>query len=99
MQQPTSIREVHQLTSRLAVLSRFLSKLAELAHPFFKVLKKKTTFAWDEECQVAFDSLKDYLVSPIMLLRLELGEELQVYLATSDQAMSAVLCRTDPNGT
>ncbi|XP_031124271.1 uncharacterized protein LOC116026985 [Ipomoea triloba] len=90
MRPPTTVREVQQLTGRLAALSRFLSKLAERAHPFFQTLKKTSAFAWTDECQRAF--------APIVLSRPEPGEELQIYLSASDRAISAVLCRTDPGG-
>lgn len=95
MRLPTSTREVQQLTGQLAALNIFLSKSAERAHSFFQVLKKTNAFAWTAECQAAFDSLKNYLVSPIVLSRPEPGEELQVYLSASYRAVSVVLCRTD----
>ncbi|XP_019200265.1 PREDICTED: uncharacterized protein LOC109193869 [Ipomoea nil] len=98
MQPPTTVWEVQQLTRRLAALSRFLSKLAERALPFFKVLCKVNGFVWDGECRAAFDYLKEYLMSPIVLSKPEPGEELDVYLAISDRAVSAVLCRTDLEG-
>ncbi|XP_019168360.1 PREDICTED: uncharacterized protein LOC109164061 [Ipomoea nil] len=98
MQPPTTIREVQQLTGRLAALSRFLSKLAEMALPFFRTLKKINGFTWDEECQAAFKELKEYLMSPIVLSKPEPGEDLDIYLAASDRAVSAVLCRTDLEG-
>ncbi|XP_019199712.1 PREDICTED: uncharacterized protein LOC109193303 [Ipomoea nil] len=98
MHPPTTVREVQQLTGRLAALSRFLSKLAERALPFFKVLRKVNGFVWDDEFRAAFDELKEYLMSPIVLSKPELGEELDVYLAVSDRAVSAVVCRTDSEG-
>ncbi|XP_031099667.1 uncharacterized protein LOC116003866 [Ipomoea triloba] len=98
MQPPTSIREVQQLTGRLAALSRFLSKLADRAHPFFKILKKTNGFTWDNDSRAAFEGLKAYLASPIVLSKPEPGEDLELYLAVSDQAVSAVLCRVDNEG-
>ncbi|XP_019181909.1 PREDICTED: uncharacterized protein LOC109177020 [Ipomoea nil] len=92
MQPPTTVREVHQLTGRLAALSRFLSKLAERALPFFKVLRKVNGFTWDDECRSDFTNLKNYLMSPIVLSKPEPGEELDVYLGVSDRApIGAVL--------
>ena len=56
-----SIREMQMLTRRLATLNRFLSLSASKALPFFKVLKKADSFSWTEECQQAFEQLKEYL--------------------------------------
>ncbi|XP_071933220.1 uncharacterized protein [Coffea arabica] len=61
MSPPRNFREVQRLNRRLAALNRFLSQSAEKALPFFKVVKKADQFAWTEECQAAFDKLKQYL--------------------------------------
>ncbi|XP_031099666.1 uncharacterized protein LOC116003865 [Ipomoea triloba] len=98
MRPPTSIREVQQHTGQLAALSRFLSKLADRAHPFFKILKKSNGFTWDDDSRAAFEDLKAYLASPIVLSKPEPREDLEVYLAVSDRAVSAVLCRVDHEG-
>ncbi|VFQ98565.1 unnamed protein product [Cuscuta campestris] len=95
MQAPTFVRDVQKLTGRLAALSRFLSRLAEKSPPFFKVLKKANTFAWDEECQRAFEELKEYLASDIVLFKPEPGETLYLYLGISPNAVSSILIRDD----
>ena len=50
-------------------------------------------FQWMEECEEAFQDLKKYLVSPLILSCLNLGEDLYIYLAISEHAMSAVLLK------
>ncbi|VFQ66040.1 unnamed protein product [Cuscuta campestris] len=95
MQAPTSVRDVQKLTCRLAALSRFLSRSVERSLPFFKVLKKANTFAWDEECQRAFEELKEYLASDIVLSKPEPGKTLYLYLGISPNAVSSVLIRDD----
>jgi ribonuclease HI len=42
----------------LAALSRFISRLAERALPFFKLLRKSGPFSWTEEAEQAFQELK-----------------------------------------
>jgi hypothetical protein len=44
MQPPKMLRHVQQLTGRLAVLSRFISKLGEKALPFYRLLQKIDNF-------------------------------------------------------
>lgn len=83
------------MIGRLPALNRFLSKLVDRAHPLFKVLKKSVGFVWDDECRTAFQSLKEYLMSPIILSKPEPGEDLEVYLAVSNRVVSVVLCRVD----
>ncbi|GAA0158536.1 hypothetical protein LIER_15534 [Lithospermum erythrorhizon] len=81
----------------LAALSRFISKSGDRNLPFFKKIcqASKELFLWDSECERAFEELKDYLGSPKLLTRPEGVEELQLYLAVSEGAMSSVLVREE----
>ncbi|GAA0141285.1 hypothetical protein LIER_02462 [Lithospermum erythrorhizon] len=87
MKPPTSYKEVQRLTGCLIALSRFISKEPSQA--------SKEPFLWDEECERAFAKLKEYLGSPKLLTRLEGVEELQLYLAVSEGAVSSVLVREE----
>ncbi|VFQ77719.1 unnamed protein product [Cuscuta campestris] len=69
--------------------------LAEKAHPFFAVIKKKATFEWTPECQEAFEELKRYLTSPPVLSKPEPGDILTLYLAIADCAISTVIVREE----
>ncbi|KAI5313969.1 hypothetical protein L3X38_043145 [Prunus dulcis] len=64
MKSPSTVKEIRSLTGRAAALNRFLSKSTDKCRPFFKALKKGQKHKWDEECEVAFQSLKTYLTSP-----------------------------------
>jgi len=68
-----------------------MSRSADKCHPFFKVLKRKTPFGWDEEAEEAFQKLKEYLGQLPRMVSLNLKELLLLYLAVSDCAISAVL--------
>ncbi|GAA0169532.1 hypothetical protein LIER_40780 [Lithospermum erythrorhizon] len=78
-------------------LSRFISKSGKRNLPFFKNLWKASTsnFQWDDECNKAFEDLKQYLRSPQLLSRPEEGEELQLYLPVADGAIRNVLVREE----
>jgi len=49
MKSLTTMKEVQKLTSYITTLKRFISRSADKCLPFFKVLKKKMFFGWDEE--------------------------------------------------
>ena len=57
--------------------------------PFFRILKK--AFEWTDECQKAFEELKAYLASPLLLSPSKPDEELLLYLAVSPTAISSAL--------
>ncbi|XP_012858055.1 PREDICTED: uncharacterized protein LOC105977295 [Erythranthe guttata] len=98
MAPPTSIKKVQQLNGCLASLNRFISRSADKALPFFKILRGGKKFEWDEACQKAFTELKSYLASPPLLTKPQPGDTLMLYLATSADAISAVLIRDGGKG-
>ena len=93
MEPPKNIREVQSLIGRVAALNRFVSKATDKCLPFFKVLRK--AFKWTDECQKAFQDLKDYLTTASLLSPSFQGEELYLYLAVSPHAVSLVLIREE----
>ena len=54
MTSPKSVKDVQQLTRRIAALSRFLPASAKRCLPMFKALKKQDSFEWTRECEDAF---------------------------------------------
>uniref|UniRef100_A0A2N9ESR6 Uncharacterized protein n=1 Tax=Fagus sylvatica TaxID=28930 RepID=A0A2N9ESR6_FAGSY len=83
---PRTHKEVQRLTGMTAALSRFISRSADRCQPFFQLLKKSTTFKWDDKCVSAFEDLKSYLSSSLLLSNPTPGEPLFLYLAVSDRA-------------
>ena len=88
-----NIKDVQSLNGRVATLNRFVSKATDKCLPFFRVLSK--AFEWTDECQQAFEDLKAYLVSTLLLSPSKPGEELYLYLAMSPHAMSLALIREE----
>ncbi|GAA0173288.1 hypothetical protein LIER_26940 [Lithospermum erythrorhizon] len=97
MNLPKNYKDIQKLTGCLAALSRFISQSGERNLPFFKNLRKASTkkFYWDDECNEAFEALKQYLGSPRLLSRPEEGEELQLYLAVVEGAVNERYLITD----
>jgi hypothetical protein len=91
MRPPAWIKDVQKLMGSLAALSRFISRLTERALPFFKLLWKSGPFSWTEEAERAFQELKQHLVSLSILVALEPGEPLYLYIAAATEAVSMVL--------
>jgi hypothetical protein len=101
MRPPARIKEVQKLTGCLAALSRFISRLAEQALPFFKLLRKSGPFVWTDDAEEAFQELKRYLTSPPIMVAPEPGEPQLLYIAATAEAVSMVLVaeRPDPLAT
>jgi hypothetical protein len=91
MRPPARIKDVQKLTGSLAALNRFISRLAERALPFFRILQKSGPFSWTEEAERTFQELKQHLVSLPILVAPEAGEPLYLYIAAASEAVSMVL--------
>ena len=66
--------------------------------PIFKLLKKHDSGEWTEECQIAFDKVKDYLFTPLILVLLILGKPLILYLTVHEKSMGYELGQHDETG-
>ena len=86
-------KDVQVLTGMLAAFNRLISKFANRYRPFYQLLKKWKGFQWNEECNRAFQDLKEYLTRVAMLTASEPREDLFMYLSMSDHVMSAMLLR------
>ncbi|XP_077249231.1 uncharacterized protein LOC143888686 [Tasmannia lanceolata] len=78
-------------------LTQFLQDNADVFAwaPADMLVKGLKTAPWTEECQAAFEELKQYLSSPPLLTKPEPGEELLLYLSISPLALAAVLVREE----
>ena len=91
MLSPSKMKEVQSLTGRVATLNRFISRATEKCLPFFDSLKGSKRVLWDDKCEQAFRSLKEYLSKPPLLLKPVEGEPLYLYLAVTEYAISRAL--------
>ena len=83
MEEPQSIRDVQELTGRIAALNRFIPRSAARSLPFFKVLRSSQKFEWGEQQRETFNSLKEYLQNINKLTSPDPKETLLLYTAAS----------------
>ena len=65
---PRIQKEVRSFMGRLNYIARFICQMTAKCDPIFKMLRKHNSGEWDEECQVAFDKVKEYLTNPPILV-------------------------------
>ncbi|CAJ2666715.1 unnamed protein product [Trifolium pratense] len=95
---PSDKKSIQTLNGMLTSLSRFVSKSAQHALPFFKLLKKEAVFEWTDECEQALQHLKKALSEPPVLSRPNDEEVLYLYLSVASEAVSAALIRETNEG-
>ena len=91
MRSPISVKEVQQLTGCMTALSRFVSAGGDKGHSYFQCQKRNSRFIWTRECEEAFLKLKEYLASPPVLCKPQLGTPLRLYFVVTERAISSVL--------
>ena len=96
-QTPTSRKGVQELTGRLAALGRFISRFTYHLKPFFATLKGVQRTDWNQECDQALTTIKQYLTEPPVLVSSKARDTLYLYLAVSEISVSAALFKEDEN--
>ena len=87
---PNSKKELQHLTGRLAALGHFIARFIDKLRPFFLTLKGASTFGWTDECKQTFEIVKCYLTEPSILSNPKSSEQLCMYLAVYECAVSIV---------
>ncbi|XP_074300207.1 putative mitochondrial protein AtMg00860 [Silene latifolia] len=92
--QPQIEKEVRGLLGKVQYISPFISKLTMIWEPIFKKLKKKDHTMWGDDCQKAFDRIKEILAMPLVLMPPQKHQPLSRYLTITETAMGAMLPQT-----
>ena len=61
-------------------------------------MKKDQGVKWNNDCQIAFDKIKDYLQEPLILMPLVEGRPLIMYLTVLENSIGCVLGKHDESG-
>ena len=65
---PTSVKQVRSFLGLASYYRKFLKSFSTIASPLHALTKKNVKFAWDENCELAFQTLKEKLSSdPVVL--------------------------------
>src|ERR1043165_9347489 len=93
MPPPRTESEIRGFLGRLQYISRLINQLADTCGPIFKLLRKGASKKWNEECQKAFEEIKEYLLSPPILQPPRIGKPLLLYLSVTEESMGAMLAQ------
>jgi hypothetical protein len=79
---PVCKKEVQSLLGKINYLRKFISNLAGRIEPLLPQirLKHEGEFSWGREQQEAFDRIKGYLASALVLRVPRVGEAFKVYV-------------------
>lgn len=95
---PKNKTEVMSLLGRLNYISRFIAQLTTACEPIFRLLKKDVAVRWTDDCQQAFEKIKEYLSKLPVLVPPKLDRPLFLYLSVIDNSFVCVLGQHDSIG-
>lgn len=91
---PSNKVELQSLIGKINYFKRFISKpyrRIELFMPLVKIKNKE--FTWGLDQQVAFDNIKAYLVSSLVLVPPQLDKHFMIYRSVEETSIGSVLIR------
>ncbi|RVW63637.1 Retrovirus-related Pol polyprotein from transposon 412 [Vitis vinifera] len=98
MPTPRTEKEIRGFLGRLQYISRFIARLTDICEPIFRLLRKNQPTVWNDDCQRAFERIKECLLSPPVLVPPTPGRPLLLYLSVSDMALGCMLAQLDDLG-
>ena len=84
---PQTQKKVRSFMGRLNYIARFISQMTAKCDPIFKMLRKHNSSEWDEECQEAFDKVKEYLTNPPVFVPPIQEKPLILYLTVHERSI------------
>jgi ribonuclease HI len=98
MPAPRTEKEIRSFLGRINYIARFITQLTATYEPLFKLLRKDVKIKWTEDCQRAFDKIKEYLLNPPILVPPTPGRPLILYLTVQEASMGCMLGQQDETG-
>ncbi|CAI7897812.1 unnamed protein product [Closterium sp. NIES-53] len=77
---PTNITELQSFLGFVNYVRRFIPNMAGITGPLTDLLHKDRHFVWGEEAEAAFQELKHFLVSPLVLRIADQSRPCQTYI-------------------
>ncbi|GBM28454.1 Transposon Tf2-9 polyprotein [Araneus ventricosus] len=95
LQPPTNVKELQRFLGSVNVYNKFIPQYAKLRYPLNQLLKKDVKFNWTNECQDAFDKLKETLTTKPVLNLYNPDVTCHVFVDASQKSVGAVLKQPD----
>ncbi|CAN6562546.1 unnamed protein product [Malus baccata var. baccata] len=88
---PTSVREVCSFLGHAGFNRRFIKDFSKISNPLCRLLQKDVAFDFNEECEKAFNHLKEMLTSAPIIVPPDWSLPFELMCDASNYALGAVL--------
>jgi len=95
---PKNKKQLQSFLGSINVYNRFIHNYSRIRNPLNKLLKKNSQYLWTDECQKAFQTLKDVLISHPILKLYNHNYKCHLFVDASQLGLGAVLKQEHPDG-
>ncbi|GJX16453.1 reverse transcriptase domain-containing protein [Tanacetum coccineum] len=88
---PTNVKAVRSFLGHAGFYRRFIKDFSKISRPMMKLLEKDSVFNFDEECNKAFETLKEELTNAPIMVSPNWSLPFEIMCDASDFAVGAVL--------
>lgn len=88
---PKSPKDIKSFLGLISYYRRFIPEFSKLSKPLTSLLKKDASFLWTNEQQLAFETLKDKLITSPVLIYPDFTKPFNLTCDASNYAISAIL--------
>ena len=96
---PLNIRDVRRFLGLANYYRRFINQFSIITKPLTNLLKKETKFYWNNEHEIAFQTIKNILIKEPVLGIYDNEKECTLYTDASKIGIGATLTQKDDKGT
>ena len=95
---PKCVREIRSFIGMCIYYRRFIPNFSAIAKPLVYLTNKFAKFEWTQECQIAFDFLKESFKTVPLLAYPDTSKPYFLYTDSSDDCTGACLCQHHGRG-
>ncbi len=98
MKPPTKVKEVRRFLGMTGFYRKRIHNYAKIATPLTSLTRITQTFKWTDQCQTAFETLKEYLSKAPVLVRAQPHQPFILTTDASNTHVGSVLSQTQNDG-
>ncbi len=95
---PTNVRAVREFLGIAGYYRHFIPNFAKIAGPLHSLTRQQVPFVWTPDCQLAFERLKELLVSPPVLAYSCFSRRFVLHTDANGRGLGAVLKQEQEEG-
>lgn len=95
---PNNTKQLQRFLGSVNVYNKFIQNYAKLRKPLNNLLKKGVKWVWDDDCQNAYETLKNCLISKPILSIYNPNYPCSLFVDASGDGIGSVLKQLHPDG-